>query len=106
MTELLDSTGELNFNLLYKNWSIGHVESVSQNLTLRPSLNKIVFLGELQSSSSEAYQALSTVIQNCLTDQSSDLKVLAGPNATSYPLLAVGLMGISVHLTHVYRCCL
>ena len=96
MTELLDSTGELNFNLLYKNWSIGHVESVSQNLTLRPGLNKIAFLGELQSNSSEAYQALSTVIQNYLTDQTSELEVLAGPNATSYPLLAVGLMGLSL----------
>ena len=64
------------------------------------------FLPYQKSRMNEAYQALSTVIQNCLTDQSSDLKVLAGPNATSYPLLAVGLMGISVHLTHVYRCCL
>ena len=88
--------GELNFNLLYKNWSIGHVESVSHNLTLHPGLNTIAFIGELLSNSSESYQALSTVIQHYLTDQISVLEVLAGPNATSYPLLAVGLMGLSL----------
>ncbi|CAF3625604.1 unnamed protein product, partial [Rotaria sordida] len=54
--------------------------------------------GELQSLSSESYNALSTVIQNFLTGQTSNIEALAGPNTTSYPLLAVGIIGLSLNV--------
>jgi hypothetical protein len=82
--------------LHYTNWSIGYVESTDKNITIHPGPNAIAFNGELQSNSSESYDALSAVIQNFLTGKTSRVKALAGPNATSYPLLAVGMMGLSL----------
>jgi hypothetical protein len=82
--------------LQYNNWSIGYVESINDNITVHPGENAIQCVGELQSVSPESYDALSTVIQNFLTGQTSKVEALAGPNATSYPLLAVGMMGLSL----------
>ncbi|CAF1121316.1 unnamed protein product [Rotaria sp. Silwood1] len=90
--------GQLYFSLQYNNWSIGYVESTSDNITIHPSENAIQFFGELQSSSLESYVALSTVIQNFLTGQTSKVEALAGPNATSYPLLAAGIIGLSLNV--------
>ncbi|CAF3744286.1 unnamed protein product [Rotaria socialis] len=90
--------GQLYFSLQYNNWSIGYVESTSQNLTLYPGENNIQFFGELQAASSESYRALSTVIQNFLTGQTSRVEALAGPNATSYPILAGGIIGLSLNV--------
>ncbi|CAF1029434.1 unnamed protein product [Rotaria sordida] len=88
--------GELKFSLHYNNLPIGYVESTDSNTTLRPGINAIPFSGELQSNSSESYNALSTVVQNFLTGKTSQVEALAGPNATSYSLLAVGMEGLSL----------
>lgn len=88
----------MTFSLQYNNWYIGYVKSVSANTTLHPGVNAIPLTGELQSTSAESYKALSTVVQNFLTNQSSEIEALAGPNATSYPLLAVGMMGLSLRV--------
>jgi hypothetical protein len=93
---ILSSVGELKFSLRYNNLSIGYVESIDSNTTLRPGINAIPFSGELQSKSSESYNALSTVIQNFLTGKSSKVEAIAGPNATSFSLLAVGIEGLSL----------
>ncbi|CAF3438846.1 unnamed protein product [Rotaria sp. Silwood2] len=90
--------GQLYFSLQYNNWSIGYVESTSENITIHPGENAIQFFGELQSVSSESYNALATVIQNFLTGQTSKVEALAGPNATSYPLLAAGIIGLSLNV--------
>ncbi|CAF0803975.1 unnamed protein product [Rotaria sordida] len=89
---------QLYFSLQYNNCSIGYVESTSHNITIHPGENVIQFFGELQSLSSESYNALSTVIQNFLTGQTSNIEALAGPNTTSYPLLAVGIIGLSLNV--------
>ncbi|CAF2367300.1 unnamed protein product [Rotaria sp. Silwood2] len=88
--------GELQFSLRYNNLSIGYVESTNSNTTLYPGINAIPFSGELQSNSTESYNALSTVIQNFLTRKTSTVEALAGSNATSYSLLAVGMEGLSL----------
>ncbi|CAF4930194.1 unnamed protein product [Rotaria sp. Silwood1] len=88
--------GELKFSLRYNNLSIGYVESINSNTTLRPGRNAIPFSGELQSESSQSYNALSTIIQNFLTGQASKVEAIAGLNATSYSLLAVGMEGLSL----------
>jgi hypothetical protein len=88
--------GELKFSLRYNNWPIGYVESIDANTTLRPGVNAIPFSGELESTSSESYSALSAVVQNFLTGKSSHVEAVAGPNATSYSLLAVGMEGLSL----------
>ncbi|CAF0888313.1 unnamed protein product [Rotaria sordida] len=90
--------GQLHFSLQYNNWSIGYVESTSDNITIHPGENAIEFFGELQSVSSESYNALSTVIQNFLTGKISKIEALAGPNATSYPLLTAGIIGLSLNV--------
>ncbi|CAF4287815.1 unnamed protein product, partial [Rotaria sordida] len=90
--------GQLHFSLQYNNWPIGYVESTNDNITIHSGENAIQFFGELQSISSESYNALSTVIQNFLTGQTSKIEVLAGPNATSYPLLAAGIVGLSLNV--------
>ncbi|CAF3841896.1 unnamed protein product [Rotaria sordida] len=90
--------GQLYFSLQYNNWSIGYVESTSDNITIHSGENAIQFFGELQSVSSESYNALSTVIQNFLTGQIGKIEALAGPNATSYPLLAAGIIGLSLNI--------
>ncbi|UJR30114.1 hypothetical protein I4U23_017655 [Adineta vaga] len=90
--------GQLFFTLQYNNWSIGYVESSSHNVTIHPGENSIQCLGELQSNSPKSYQALSTVIQNFLTGQISQVEALAGPNVTSYPLLSIGMMGLSLNV--------
>ncbi|CAF4365114.1 unnamed protein product, partial [Rotaria sordida] len=89
---------QLYFSLQYNNWSIGYVESTNDNITIHSGENAIQFFGELQSVSSESYNALSTVIQNFLTGQISKIEALAGPNATSYPLLAAGIIGLSLNI--------
>ncbi|CAF1211633.1 unnamed protein product [Adineta ricciae] len=88
--------GRLYFSLQYNNWTVGYVESASQNLTIHAGENSIQCLGELQSTSTESYQALLTIIQNYLTGQATKLEALAGPNVTSYPLLSIGMMGLSL----------
>jgi len=82
--------------LEYNNCSIGYVESNSDNVTLRTGDNAVPFFGELQSTSNESYNAISVMIKNFLTNQTSHVKALAGPNCTSYPLLAAGMMGLSL----------
>lgn len=84
--------------MLYNNWSIGYVESTSTNLTIHPGDNAIPFIGELQATSTESFNALSAVIQNYLTGQISQVEALAGANATSYPLIAAGLIGLSLNV--------
>ncbi|CAF1500658.1 unnamed protein product [Adineta steineri] len=90
--------GQLYFTLQYNNWSIGYVESTSNNVTIHSGENSITCFGELQSTSTESFQALSTVIQNFLTGQISKVEALAGPNVSSYPLLAIGMMGLSLNV--------
>ncbi|CAM4755173.1 unnamed protein product [Rotaria magnacalcarata] len=86
--------GELKFSLRYNNLSIGYVETIDKNTTLRSGVNAIPFSGELKSDSSASYSALSNVIQNFLTGKTSQVEALAGSNATSYSLLAVGMEGL------------
>ncbi len=50
----------------------------------------------MQSTSSESFIALSEVVQNFLTGKSSQVEAIAGPNATSHSLLAVGMEGLSL----------
>ncbi|CAF1172027.1 unnamed protein product [Rotaria sordida] len=90
--------GQLYFSLQYNNCSIGYVESTSHNITIHPGENVIQFFGELQSLSSESYNALSTVIQNFLTGQTSNIEALAGPNTTSYPLITASIRGLSLNV--------
>ncbi len=80
----------------YNNFTIGYVESNDDNITLHSGNNSIGFFGELQRTSSESYEAISAVIQNFLTNQTSHVAALAGPNCTSYPLLAAGMVGLSL----------
>jgi len=82
--------------LEYNNCSIGYVESNNDNTTLHSGNNSIAFFGELQSRSSESSDAILDVIHNFLTNQTSYVAVLAGPNCTSYPLLAAGMAGLSL----------
>jgi hypothetical protein len=82
--------------LLYNNYSIGYVESNDDNITVHSGNNAIPFFGELQSTSPESYNAISVIIQNFLTNRTSQVAALAGPNCTSYPLLAAGMMGLSL----------
>lgn len=72
------------------------MESNSNNVIICPGKNSIQFSGELQAASGDSYNALSTVIQNFLTGQTTKVEALAGPNATSYPLLAGGMIGLSL----------
>ena len=88
--------GELRFSLRFDDQSIGFVRSTTRNNTLRPNSNVIPFSGELQSSSSSAYDALSRVIENFLTGRTSDVQAVAGPNATSYSLLAPSLENLAL----------
>ncbi|CAF1124481.1 unnamed protein product [Adineta steineri] len=88
--------GELKFSLHSNNYSIGYVQSIDSNTTLHPGINAISLSGELQSKSTESYNALSTVVQNFLTGKTSNVKAVAGPNATSYSLLANGMEGLSL----------
>jgi hypothetical protein len=75
---------------------IGILESVDQHVTLIPSWNLLSFSGELRSTSAASFDVLSNVIQHFLTGQTSDVQAEAGPNATSYPLLAGGLQGLTL----------
>ena len=88
--------GELRFSLQFDEQSIGVVQSATTNNTLRPHSNIIPFSGQLQSSSSQAYDALLRVIQNFLTGRTSDVQAVAGANATSYSLLAAGLENLAL----------
>jgi hypothetical protein len=90
------SLGALQFSLRYNDLSIGYVQSIDSNITLHPGCNAISFSGELQSKSSESYAALSAVIQNYLTRKPSRVEAIAGPDATSYSLLATGMEGLSL----------
>lgn len=96
MTSFFFPLGELKFSLRYNNVSIGYVESVNTNTTLRPGTNAIPLSGELQSTSPASYNALSSVVQNFLTGKTSNVEAVAGPNATSYSLLAVGMTGLAL----------
>ena len=86
--------GRLLFTLQYNNISIGYVQSSTDNTTLHPGENAVTFVGELQSSSSESYDAISVIIKNFLTNQTTQVAALAGPNCTSYPLFASGMAGL------------
>ncbi|CAF1327962.1 unnamed protein product [Rotaria sordida] len=88
--------GKLKFSLRYNDLSIGFVESIDSNTTLRPGINAISFSGELQSKSSEYEIGLSKVIQNFLTGKTSKVETIAGSDATSYSLLAVGMEGLAL----------
>lgn len=88
--------GALQFTLRYNNMSIGFVQSIDRNITLHPGENAFAFTGELQAASDAAYTALTAVIQNYLTKATSRVEATAGPDATSYPLLAKGMEGLSL----------
>ena len=90
--------GELQFTLEYNNEIIGSVQSVSNNITLIPGTNHVEFAGELKSNSTKSYSALSHIIQNYLTNQSTEIQVIAGPNATSHPLLATAMAGLILNV--------
>jgi hypothetical protein len=87
----LSRLGQLTFSLHADNQSIGVVQSVATNTTLRPQWNVIPLTGELRAVSLIGYAALLQVIQYFLTERTSQVEAVAGPNATSYPLLAVGM---------------
>ena len=88
--------GQLKFTLRHREYPIGYVQSVDTNVTLRPDNNTVAFSGELQTTSPNAYVALSEVIQNYLTGRASQVAAVAGPDATSYPLLAVAMNGLTL----------
>lgn len=85
------------FNLQYENITIGYVESTTGNVSLHAGANQIPFFGELQKSSVPgSHKAILDVIQNFLTEQTSDVSAVAGSNCTSYPILANGMAGLSL----------
>lgn len=84
------------FTLQYNNISIGYVQSSTDNTTLHPGENAVAFIGELQSPSNESYDAITVIIKNFLTNQTTHVSALAGPNCTSYPLFAHGMMGLTL----------
>lgn len=84
------------FNLQYENKTIGYVESTTGNVTLHAGANQVPFFGELRKSSPDSDQAILDVIQNFLTEQSSNVSAVAGLNCTSYPILAAGMAGLSL----------
>ncbi|UJR16367.1 hypothetical protein I4U23_003270 [Adineta vaga] len=88
--------GALHFSLRYNDQTIGYVNSIDSNITLHSGANAVPFSGELQSKSPEAYKALSDVIENFLIGKTSRVGAVAGPNATSYSLLANGMKGLSL----------
>lgn len=89
--------GELNFLLRSDNQLIGDVRSATNETTLHPGSNLIAFTGELQAaSSSPAYATLSKVVQNFLTNQTSRVEAVAGPQATSYALLAPSMENLAL----------
>ena len=90
--------GQLYFALQHNNWFIGYVESVDDNVTIHLGENTIKFFGELQSTCPESHNALVSVIQNFLTGHKSQVEAVAGPNATSCALLAVGMIGLSLNI--------
>lgn len=57
------------------------------------------FSGELKSDSPASQNALSTVIQNYVTGKTSNITAIAGPNATSYPLLSNSIKGLELQVT-------
>ena len=56
----------------------------------------MAFFGELQTPSNDSFDAISVIINNFLTNQTTRVSALAGPNATSYPLFAGGMTGLEL----------
>lgn len=84
--------------LAYDDQLIGIVYSINDSVKLVPTSNRIAFSGELESNSTESYAALLKVVQHFLTNQISQVQVLAGANATSYPLLATSMNGLTLNV--------
>lgn len=54
----------------------------------------MAFTGQLEAPTNESLDAISVIINNFLTNQPTRVSALAGPNCTSYPLFAGGMVGL------------
>ncbi|CAF1438102.1 unnamed protein product, partial [Didymodactylos carnosus] len=84
--------GYLTFSLEFMSRKLGVVQSI-EHVILVPKENLIPLKGQLRPTNmNDAHE----LIQNFLTNKPTEVNAIAGPQATSLPLLATGMNGLSL----------